>query len=660
MICGERGRTGSEHSRTTGNRRGIAANAAMILALVLLAAPQPAQARPAVRCDTLIGFNGVAREGRFAPLIVSVENPGAALPVEVRVEVAWGSELRGTLVRRSFRSDALLPGGATRRIPFLVPMPRDARSMTVRVTSLGADLAQVEVDLRPVTIPDELVVAISSELSLDALSALSGPAGQVRIAYPRVDDLPDSWAGYDGVEVVVAHDTYFRQLRAAQVTALERWVATGGTLVFTGGAAAFQHAAAGLARLLPVEVTGLRERVDLPCLAPLLGLRTGPRGSLVLAEARLTAGAALASQDGVPVIVERRLGKGTIWFTAFDPTRAPFGAWEGLLPLWGLMMENHREPTLGDESRDPIDDPWMKALIDTPPLAYPSALAAAAFAGGYVALFVPLVLRRVSRRLGARLRIALVLFAPAAAAVAGWLLFNMVLFRPEPLLLEAAKVEVVSGDGLALVTQKLGLFAAMGGARNLVFGAADAAIDEVSPVSVSVRGNAHPRAEPPPGAEEFVEMRNDRTVLNGVSYGRFGSRLFVVTEVLPLSLTAHVTASGASVEVGVTNASGRSLAGCFLARAGRGYPIGDVGPGVSVTRVFTADDAVDLRDPDAVVRMIGDSQRVDLWSRESAGTDSGAGTVVGWLDGPALPVDVQGALRPADRPPLSLVLLEVR
>jgi hypothetical protein len=174
----------------------------LISLLFFLAATLPAQSAPSVRCDTLLGWNGVIREGRFVPLLVSVENSGAKLQAVVRVEVTWGG-LRGFVAQRSFTRQAFLPGGATRRIPFVVPLARGARSLRVAVAADGAEVARQEVDLRSLATTDRLVAGISSELSLDMVSALSGPNEAVRLVYPRVDDLPESWAGYDAVDMVV-------------------------------------------------------------------------------------------------------------------------------------------------------------------------------------------------------------------------------------------------------------------------------------------------------------------------------------------------------------------------------------------------------------------------------------------------------------------------
>jgi len=68
---------------------------ALATSLFLLRAPGlGAQHGTAVRCDALVGFNGIARDGRFAPVILSIENPGARMSAEVTLSVSRGG-LRG-------------------------------------------------------------------------------------------------------------------------------------------------------------------------------------------------------------------------------------------------------------------------------------------------------------------------------------------------------------------------------------------------------------------------------------------------------------------------------------------------------------------------------------------------------------------------------------
>ena len=619
----------------------------------LLTSYLPAQSAFSVRCDALLGWNGVVREGCFAPLLVSVENSGARLQALVRVDVIWGG-LRGAVTQRSFTRQAFLPGGATRRIPFVVPILRGARSLTIAVSSNDVEVARQEVDLRALATSDHLVAGISSELSLDMVSGLSGPDAPVRLVYPRVDDLPESWAGYDSVDMVVVHDTAFQQLRAAQAAALEAWVATGGSLVFTGGTDALQLGGAGLGRLLPVEITGLRERDGLPSLAAFLGLPRGPRGRMVIAESKVTTGAVMSSQDGVPTIVKRRLGRGAVWFTAFDPTLAPLDSWEGSPALWRRLSENDRQPVLGTFSSSAADDPWMKPLLGNPPLGFPGSLAALAFAGGYLLLLLPLLSARVSGRLRARLRAALLLCVVAAAACAGWLLFNRELFRSDARILDAARADVGSGDGVARVTEKIGLFGVQAGSVELSLGTVDVAVDEAVRIGIPAR----PASPPNPG---FTMETGRETTIGGVSFGRFGSRLLVLNAVIPMPLEASVSGSAASLVLAVSNGSARLLRRCFLLHAGRGYLVGDVAPFETIRRTFAAADGLPMGNPAARLHVAGDPRRASFLDQPEgetgggrSGSSQGSNFFAGWVDGPMI-----ARVRP-DRPALCLVVVEAR
>ncbi len=616
------------------------------------ALPLPALSTSSVRCDTLLGWNGVLREGRYTPLLVSVENSGSKLQALVRVEITWGG-LRGSVTQRSFTRQAFLPGSATRRIPFVVPILRTARSLKVAVSSGGVEIARQEVDLRGLATSDRLVAAVSSELSLDMVSALSGPAEAVRLVYPRVDDLPESWAGYDAVDMVVVHDTAFQQLRAAQALALERWVVTGGSLVFTGGTDALQLGGAGLGRLLPVEITGLSERDGLPSLAALLGLRQGPRGKMVIAKSKVTTGTVLSSQDGVPTVVKRRLGRGAVWFTAFDPTLAPMDSWAGSLALWRRLAENDRQPVLGAFSGSAVDDPWMKSLLGNPPLGFPPPSAALAFAAGYLVLLLPLLIARFSRRLGTRLRAVLLLCVVAAAGSAGWLIFNRELFRSDARILDAARVDILSGDGLARVTEKVGLLGVHAGSAELSLGEADVSVDEAARIGVPSR------AVNPPDPGFIVDISRE-TNLSGISLGRFANRLLAFNAVIAMPVEVSVSGSEHSLVCAVSNGSTRPLRRCFLLHAGRAYLFGDVAQSETITRTFTAAGGLPMNNPETRLRMAGDARRASFLElsegdpRKDRPVSEGSDLLFGWLDEPVI------ARVRLDRPALSLIVVETR
>ena len=87
-----------------GPRRFLFLNA-IATTLLLVAAPfLPAQSPPAVRCDVLVGFNGTVREGRFAPVVLSVENPGARLKAEIAERNSYDYVIHSGSKEQDFRA----------------------------------------------------------------------------------------------------------------------------------------------------------------------------------------------------------------------------------------------------------------------------------------------------------------------------------------------------------------------------------------------------------------------------------------------------------------------------------------------------------------------------------------------------------------------------
>ena len=625
---------------------------ALILSvLFILPHSLAAQAKPRVLLDTLVGFNGVVRQGRFAPVIVSVATPGSRLVGQVRVEVIWGSSLRGTQESRVFQWTDTFAAGGLKRLPFIVPVPPEARALQVTVTAGAETLAEADVDLRSAATPDRLVAAVSSTLSLDSLTGMSTTGNAVRVVYPRLDDLPDAWGGYDGLEMVVVHDTYFRQLRESQVSALQRWVVSGGVVVFTGGAGGLQHANAGFADMLPVEVTGLAELTAVPELAALTGQTAGPRGKTEVAVSRLTAGDVVAERDGVPLVVRRPLGQGTVWFLAMDPTVPPFTGWPGTLALWQLMDGRHRTPALTPSSRGPAEDQWMSALMGSPPMGFPAQLGVLLFSACYILLFVAVSLGGRRLRLSPALRPVLMAAVPLAACAAGWFLFNSMLFRPEPLLVDASVARMRSGDDLALVTEKVGLFASRPGVAGITFASPDVLIDELVPYFGIPRKQGQSAAplvvsQGTPGAGASVP---------GLSIGRFGSRLIAASGVSRLPISLSLTPEGDSYRLRVVNASSAWLRGTFFLLKDDAWAVGDMAPGSTRSLLLPA---AAEGGPTALLRATGGYRVINFWNLVSSEAGAGNGTLAAWLDSPSLGFTVSGARRAPGRPPLSLLLVE--
>ncbi len=466
-----------------------------------------------------------------------------------------------------------------------------------------------------------------------------------------MDDLPQSWAGDDGVDAVIVHDTSFQQLRSDQVDALERWVVTGGVLVFTGGASALQDASAGLGRLLPVQVTGMVQR---PALAAVPVGGGAPRrlpGRTELAVSRLVSGRLVASDGDLPLVVQRRLGRGSVWFLAFDPAAEPVASWDGALSMWRGILGDDRLPALGAASRPAAEDPWIMGVLAASAVAFPPVSAALLFTGAYVLLLVPLLVSRPGRSMGARVRLLLLLIVCAASGASGWMAFDYFLFRPGLQSLDAARVQTRSGDGLAVVTEKVACVASSAQDVEARLGSADAVLEAAA---------YRPRADALPAEPHLsISQTGSRAVISGLSVERLGARLLVAQDVIPFDVTARVQTAAALLSAVVRNGNTRPLLGCFILAAGRAFPVGDVAPGATVRRTFSAADGLGSA-ADGVTAQAADSRRAALFKAVSGeeGSPGGSAQLIGWMNGPILPLSFVGARTAGDQPGLAMVSVE--
>jgi len=603
-----------------------------------------------VTCDALVGFNGTVREGRYAPVLLSVENPGRRLQATVSLAVTWGP-LRGRQPGLTVTRTAVLDESSTTRLPFVIPIPRNVHAIHATVTAADAQVGSLDVDPRSLTEAGRIVVGVASDLSLDGISALGGSDGSLRVAYPRIDDLPRSWAGYDGVDAIVVHDTYFRQLRAEQVEAMERWVLSGGVLVFTGGAAALQHQEAGFGDLLPVTINGITQRSGIS-----LSLDPGvPRripGRVELADATVSRGRVVAADGSLPLMVQRSLGRGKIWFLAFDPTMQPVASWDGTLSLWRHLIGGDRRPVFEAALTPAMEDPWMAALFPTAHVSFPPVHAALVFVAAYLGLLAPLLLvRRRNDKLRSPTRLLLLCAVCGAACAAGWLVFNRVLFSPSLEVMDAASVEARSEDGMAYVTEKAAFYSASARSVEARIGLPDAVVAASGPIA----------AQGLPAVDPHLFLAADAfgTRVDGIDLDRLGARLLSVQDAVPFPVSASVGTAGSSVQVVVTNGGGKPLFRCYVIDAGRAFSIGDVAAGETATRSFSLADGLG---PSLAGKMIpgDDARRAALFkAQEGEGlTSEGPPRLIGWMDAPVLPITFPGSQPVGSSPGLALVSVE--
>ncbi len=567
----------------------------------------------------------------------------------------------GAAVSQRIVRSVTLPKGVSRRERFTIAVPFNPRSLAVRIigeepgrggpeaAASGAELVRREVDLRDLATGDRIFLAVSSDLAFDSLGMLAESGEQARVVYPHAQNLPDVWSAYDGVDAVIVRDTASQRLTTAQVSAIERWVFSGGTLVFTGGLPALMLSASGLDGLLPVEAGGLVEADGLPSLAAYLGAPRAPAGRIALDSARVRAGEILVEQDGIPLVVCRGFGAGRIWFFAFDCAMPPLASWEGLGNLWRAVAAREPPSREGQDNRPLADDPWMKPLLASPHFSFPSSLAVLAFAGCFVLLFLPLAVRKVWARIRAPLRVVLFAAGPLLASAAGFFLFNRILFDARVLLADVATIECTSGDSLGLVTEKVGILSAEGGRYGMSFRGRGATIAESSgaPFTVDESG-----------------ARDGAAVITGMAGSRFAGALFTLSSVVEFPLSGRLMENGGTLGLIVSNSTNLAMTDAVLVNKGLQYPVGGIPPGATEERTFSKGEGMRLPGVGGQGAPSTDPLFANLRAQALATADMEKPLFVARLT--ASPLDVRPLrgvdLRGGGRmpPPLAAVVLELR
>ena len=370
----------------------------LVLLLSHAAAPTMAQG---ITLDVEAGYNSLFRENQWFPLRIQASNAGADRSGRLVVR----PETSGKAFSNTFSTALDLPAGARKGVFLYVT----ARSFATRVRVEFLDdenlvLAAREVPLRHVPVQDPLHVLVGdpSRGRVD-LSALAPAGRQSWRAGMVAGDLPPQAAALESVDTFFISDVDTGILGIAQREALAARVLAGAHLIVTGGAG-WQATAAGLGELLPMRPSTSLTTSDLAALGALAGTEDEIAASETLVatgalqgEARVLA----ATEDGLPLLLRRDYGLGTVDYLAADPLAAPLNGWAGLDDLWFAMAASRRPVPGWSRGITNLERAALASEILPGLDLLPDLLPLCGFLLAYVGLIGPLnylVLRRINRR----------------------------------------------------------------------------------------------------------------------------------------------------------------------------------------------------------------------------------------------------------------------
>jgi hypothetical protein len=543
------------------------------------AAPAARAQTPAPVMAVTPAFDGYFKYGEWLPLYVSVENSGGDMEAELRVRVTGTGN-------NVFAAPVSLPSGARKLVPLYVLPNNFTRVLEVQLVSQEQLVASAKVSVRPQINLSYFAGIIAPERgALTMLSGLSTPG----VERPKVvvdialDQLPERWEGLASFDLLVINATDTSKMTPAQASALQTWVEKGGRLVLGGGSGAAATLAGIPEGLRPVSLQGSTE-VQQENLDGLVRYAQASKintpGPFVAAQAAPQDWVVWASDGSLPLLVERGVGSGRVFFSALDLAGPPFDGWPGTQQFWYQMAGQYAEYNVNlpqDSSvRQMRSSSFYGAVSNIPTMALPSIQGLSILLGVYILLVGPinyLILRRARRLHLAWVTIPAITLAFTAGAFGlGYLM------RGNDLILNKVAIVEIPSSGPALVNSYVGLFSP----RQQSYAVEVQGDGLVSPGDSS---GYYGGPEMNTAGQEMVFVQGRPSLVQGITVNQWAMQRFTVEDTWPElgRLTGKVEIQGDVLRGTVKNETSVALTEVVVLVNRRYQMLGSLAPGEEKT-----------------------------------------------------------------------------
>jgi hypothetical protein len=318
---------------------------------------------------------------------------------------------------------------------------------------------------------------------------------------------------------------------------------------------------------MPVEVLGLKEMSDLHALEELYRSEIGDVRKFLVTYVRPTSGTVLLEQDGVPLIVSEKRGRGQIFFFAFDYSSPLFDKWSGKDRLWhDVLNSRFAGRILPTESGAALmEKSLVSPVLNVLPLSFPSHAVLLVFlvlTAGTLNLLLRLRAPRCSAVLG-------VCLAAAAFSTLGYFVFHSWLFKRETMAIEVSVLETSPGQRYGLLCKDLLMITTENMLSCLSLPGSELSV---------VPGGKY---------DVIIEEDKDATRLH-IPVDRWASRLCRIYSAEDFPVAGKVSSEGSLTRVSLRNDTSHILRDSLLIFRGFPYFLGDLPPGDSVKQVFSS------------------------------------------------------------------------
>jgi len=311
-------------------------------------------APPAPTIAVRLGFNGVAKVGDWLPVAVQVSNDGASVSGELQIQIDDSTNNPRRMQAFNFRPPtvytvpATLPSHSRKQYQIDVFLPYPTKDLTIKLVTDQGLLVQQTANLQALSGSEVLCGTLSRNQDFfQQLKNLDLPGRQGKkpfIVPLKAEDVPARQHAMSSLDCLILNNISLTGLTDDQKSAILGWVEDGGLLVL-GGGSGWQKTLQPLPKeLLPVDVTGVRSIASLQSLADFAHQPIKGDGPWLVSTGKLQGGQVVAQDNGIPLLVGARHGKGTVLYLAADPTAEPLATWSGNAALWKYVLSYNSTP----------------------------------------------------------------------------------------------------------------------------------------------------------------------------------------------------------------------------------------------------------------------------------------------------------------------------
>ncbi|HLG69885.1 MAG TPA: hypothetical protein VK009_05615 [Chloroflexota bacterium] len=616
-----------------------------------------------------VGYNGMAKIGNWLPVAVQVSNEGNSVAGELQIQVDDNQTGR----RASFNLrppsvytvPATLPSHSRKQYQIDVFLPFPAKDLTVKLVTDQGNVVQQTGTLQALSGSEVLCGTLARNQDffqqLKNLD-LPGRQGKKPFVVPlTTQDIPSRQHAMSSLDCLIVNNISLTGLTDDQKSAILGWVEDGGLLV-VGGGSGWQKTIQPLPKeLMPVDVTGVKSIPSLQALADFAHQPIKGDGPWLVSTGKLQDGQVIAQQNGTPLLVGAKRGKGTVLYLAADPTGEPLATWNGNAALWKYVLAYNTTPLAVFAFFNPYGGfatvqnwgtPPRQAIFNVNDVAPPSTRWLLVFIGLYALAAGPLnyLLLRVVGLKGLGW-----LTIPVFIGVGAFATNHMAQqFRGSDLVLnKISLVRAEGSSGEANVRSYVSLYSPRKGDYTLLV-----------PGNASVTGYARPFNAPTPadatGGNQWQLKVTENDTTNRVDMpleaSNTGSFLADSNVHYSGKIDSDLKVKDNTISGTVTNHTGQTMDDVVLAIGGDVYYAGHLKNGEKKNVDFTYSPSAPSAAPDpqkikaalAASGKSGDTSRDNildtfLGSNNSSQPAGLSGlTLLGWLDKSPLPVEVDG------------------